>query len=181
MKRWHVFGFGLGCFLLGAIVQSGFAQSRKPTFTPDLFQGQEAKAAATALLDGALQLAENGSWERIAVGRAWYLAGEKEKGQQIFDGVTGGKKVEGSDWFRIGRVFSEAGEWDKAQAAFDRALAMDTGDDSGMIEYGALANVNKDRTKAEALFTRALKKNPREFWHWVGAGGSYLGVRPHGD
>ena len=55
---------------------------------------------------------------------------------------------------------------------------MDTGDDSGMVEYGALANLNKDRTKAEALFTKALKKNPREFWHWVGAGGSYLGVRP---
>jgi hypothetical protein len=64
------------------------------------------------------------------------------------------------------------------QAAFDRALAMDTGDDSGMIEYGALANLNKDRTKAEALFTKALKRNPREFWHWVVAGGSYLGVRP---
>ena len=178
MKRGCVFGFGLGCFLLGAIVQSGFAQSRRPTFSPDLFQGQEPKAAATALLDGALQLAEAGSWERIAVGRAWYLAGGKAKGQQIFDGVTGSKKVEGSDWFRIGRTYSEAGEWDKAQAAFDRALAMDTGDDSGMIEYGALANLNKDRTKAEALFTKALKKNPREFWHWVGAGGSYLGVRP---
>jgi hypothetical protein len=55
---------------------------------------------------------------------------------------------------------------------------LDPGDDSGMIEYGALANVNKDRTKAEALFEKALRKHPREFWHWVGAGGSYLGVRP---
>ena len=70
MKRWRVFGFGLGCFLLGAIVQSGFAQSRKPTFSPDLIRGQDAKTAATALLDGALQLAEGGSWERLVPPRA---------------------------------------------------------------------------------------------------------------
>jgi tetratricopeptide (TPR) repeat protein len=130
------------------------------------------------LLDGALQLAEDGSWERIAVGRAWYLGGDKAKGQQIFDSVTSSRKVEDSDWFRIGRVYAEAGEWGKAQAAFERAFAMNADDDSGMIEVGALANVNKDRERAEALFERAMKKNPREFWHWVGAGASYLGVRP---
>jgi hypothetical protein len=28
------------------------------------------------------------------------------------------------------------------------------------------------------LFERAFKKNPREFWHWVNVGGSYLGVKP---
>lgn len=71
MKQWRVFGLGLVCFVLGALVQSGFAQSRRPTFSPDLFQGKDAKTAAMALLDGALQLADGGSWERIAVGRAW--------------------------------------------------------------------------------------------------------------
>ena len=55
---------------------------------------------------------------------------------------------------------------------------MNSGDDSGMIEYGGFANFNNDREKAEALFAKALRKNPREFWHWVNAGGSYLGVRP---
>ena len=178
MKQWRVWGLGFGCFILGALVQSGFAQNRRPTFSPDLFQGKDANTAATALLDGALQLAEDGSWERIAVGRAWYLGGDKAKGQQIFDGVTAGGKAEGSDWFRLARIYAEAGEWDKAQEAFDRALAKDAGDDSGMIEYGAYANVNRDRAKAEALFEKALRKKPREFWHWVGAGASYLGVRP---
>jgi tetratricopeptide (TPR) repeat protein len=177
MKQWRVFALALACFVLGAIVQSGFAQGKKPAFSPDLYQGKDAKTAAAALLDGALQLAGDGSWERIAVGRAWYLGGDKAKGQQIIDGVTGGKKVVASDWFRIGRLYAEANEWDKAQQAFDRALTMNAGDDSGMIEYGALANVNRDRAKAEELFTKAFKKNPREFWHWVGAGGSYLGVR----
>ena len=169
---------GLACFALGVFVQAGFAQAKKPTFSPELLKGKDAKAAATVLLDGALQLAENGSWERIAVGRAWYLGGDKAKGQEIFDSVTTSKKVEDSDWFRLGRVYAEAGEWDKAHVAFDKALAMNPGDDSGMIEYGALANVNDDRARAEALFEKAMKKKPRAFWHWVGAGASYLGVRP---
>jgi tetratricopeptide (TPR) repeat protein len=178
VKQSRLVGVGLACFVLGALGQAGFAQAKKPTFSPDLFKGKEAKEAATALLDGALQLAETGSWERIAVGRAWYLGGDKVKGQEIFDSVTNSKKVEDSDWFRLGRVYAEAGEWNKAQVAFDRALAMNQGDDSGMIEYGALANVNKDRAKAEVLFEKAMKKDPREFWHWVGAGASYLGVPP---
>ena len=100
----------------------------------------------------------------------------------LYSGILhGGKKVEDSDWIRVGRVYAEAGEWDKAQGAFDRALAMKADDDSGMIEYGALANLNKDRAKAEALFEKAMKKSPREFWHWVGAGASYLGVRPQSE
>ena len=178
MMQRHLVAVGLVCFAVGALVQAGFAQARKPTFSPDLFKGKDAKEAASTLLEGALQLAGTGSWERIAVGRAWYLGADKVKGQAIFDAVTGSKKVVDSDWFRIGRVFSEAGEWDKAQAAFDRALSMNADDDSGMIEYGALANVNHDRAGAEALFEKAMKKNPREFWHWVAAGASYLGVRP---
>jgi tetratricopeptide (TPR) repeat protein len=180
VKHWRVFVLGIACFVLGAVVQSGLAQKKetmKPAFGPELLKG-DAKAVAAAMLDGALQLAENGTWERIAVGRAWYLGGDKAKGQQIFDGVTGGKKVAGSDWVRLGRVYAEAGEWDKAQAAFDHAFSAESDDDTGLLEYGALANVHKDRVKAEALFTRALKKNPGEFWHWVNAGGSYLGVRP---
>jgi tetratricopeptide (TPR) repeat protein len=168
----------VACFALGALVQSGFAQGKKPAFDPGLYQGKDPTAAASALLDRALVLAEKGSWERLAVGRAWYLGGDKAKGQQILDGVTAGNKAEASDWFRLGRMYAEAGEWDKAQPAFDRALEMNKDDDSGMLEYGALANVFKDREKAETLFARAFGRNPREFWHFVGAGGSYLGVRP---
>jgi tetratricopeptide (TPR) repeat protein len=178
MKHWRVFGIGFACFTLGVVTEGTVAQRAAPAFSADLFAGKDARMAAAALLDGALKLAGNGSWERIAVGRVWYLGGDKAKGQQIFDEVTSAKKVAASDWFRIGRVYAQAGEWNKAEAAFDRALAMDTDDDSGMIEYGALANLNQRREKAEALFTKAMTKKPREFWHWVGAGGSYLGVRP---
>ena len=178
MKQWHVFGLALSCFVLGGIAQATFAQNKKPVFNASIYQGQDKKTAATTLLDGALYFAGNGSWERIAVGRAWYLGGDKERGQQIFDGVTNSRGVEASDWFRVARVYVEAGEWVKAQQAFDSGLAKDTGNDSGMIEYGALANVNGDRTRAEELFGKAFAKNDDEFWHWVGAGASYLGVKP---
>lgn len=178
MKRWQVVALGVGCFVFGAIVQTGLAQARRPAFSPDLYHGKDPKAAAQALLDGAVQLAGTGSWERIAVGRVYYLSGDKTKGQQFFDDVTSGKKVAASDWFRIGRVYSEAHEWDKAVVAFDKALALDPDDDSGTIEYGALANLNHDRGKAESMFAKALGQNPKEFWHWVNSAGSYLGVAP---
>jgi tetratricopeptide (TPR) repeat protein len=177
MNRMRVVAACAACFVAGALAQAGLAQGKKPGFDPSVFEGS-APAAGTRLLDGALLLAEQGSWERIAVGRAWYLGGDKAKGQQIFDAVTSGKKVEGSDWFRIGRVYAEAGEWDKAKPAFDKAMAMNADDDSGAVEYGVFANLNNDRTTAEVLFRTSMQKKPKEFWHWVNAGGSYLGVKP---
>jgi tetratricopeptide (TPR) repeat protein len=178
MRYGRRFALALGFFALGALAHAELEQGRRAVFSPDLYRGKEPAAAAASLLDGALQLAGDGSWERIAVGRAWYLGGDKPKGQQLFDQVTNSRKVEGSDWFRIARVYEEAGEWDKARGAFDRALGIDPDDDSGMLEYGAFANLHTERATAEAQFDRAFRKNPREFWHWVGAGASYLGVRP---
>ena len=177
MKFGQLAAIGLACFAAGAISHAGLAQGKKPTFDPGIFEGS-APAVGAKLLDGALVLAEQGSWERIAVGRAWSLGGDKAKGQQILDGVTSSRTVERSDWFRIGRVYAEAGEWPKAVAAFDKAMAMNADDDSGSIEYGAFANMNNDRSKAEGLFRTAMQKKPKEFWHWVNAGGSYLGVKP---
>ena len=84
------------CYVAGVLTQAGLAQGKKPAFDPAIFEGS-APAVGTKLLDGALALAEQGSWERIAVGRAWYLGGDKARGQQIFDGVTSSRKVEGSD------------------------------------------------------------------------------------
>jgi tetratricopeptide (TPR) repeat protein len=178
MKRLRIVAFALACFALGALSHAVLAQTRAPVYNAAQIKDQAPAEAADTLLVGALKLAGTGSWERIAVGRAWYLGGQKAKGQEIFDSVTGSRKVEDSDWFRLGRVYAEAGEWEKAKSAFDKALAMNPGDDSGMTEYGALANVYKDRAMAESLFEKAFKKKPAHFWNWVAAGGSYLGVRP---
>jgi tetratricopeptide (TPR) repeat protein len=164
--------------VLGTVIQASFEQSVRTSFSPDLIRDKDPQVAAQALLDGALILAGSGSWERIAVARAWYLGGNKIRGQEILDSVTSRRGVESSDWFRIGRLYNEAGEWDRAVEAFERALEMKRGDDSGTIEYAAWANLRKDREKAEALFERIMTKDRRDFWHWVTAGGSYLGVSP---
>lgn len=177
MSTRFVAAFGVACFTIGALVQAGVAQGRKPVYSAELFK-KEPSAVATELLDGALQLAENGSWERIAVGRAWYLGGDKARGQRIFDEVTSSKKVERSDWIRVARVYVEANEWEQAQQAFDKALPAGTRDDTGLVEYGGYALLHHDRAKAEELFNRAFLKNKDEFWHWVNAGGAYLGVAP---
>jgi len=180
MKNWRMVAFGLVCFAFGTMVQSGLAQKNaKTVFNLDLVQGKDPKVAAAALLDGALTLAGTGSWEQIAVGRAWYLGGDKAKGQQIFDTVTSSKKVAASDWSRIARIYIEANEWDKAQPVFEKALAADPGDDTGAIEYAAEVNLHKDRAKAESLFAKTMSgKKASEVWHWINAGGSYLGVKP---
>jgi Tfp pilus assembly protein PilF len=177
MRTSYVAAICAACFVAGALTQAGFAQKKNVTFDPTMFDGTP-PAVGTKMLENALVLAEQGSWERIAVGRAWYLGGDKTKGQQIFDDVTNSKKVEGSDWFRVARVYTEAGEWDKARTAFDKAMAMNADDDTGSIEYGAFALLNNDRSKAEGLFRTAMQKKPKEFWHWVNAGGAYLGVKP---
>ena len=178
MKRFAIVAIGVVSFAGGAFVHMLLAQTGEPVAVIDQIKGKDAKEAATVLLDGALERAGNGSWERIAVGRAWYLGGDKAKGQKVFDAVTTSTKVESSDWFRVGRVYAEADEWEKATKAFDKALEMKPKDDSSMVEYGALAILNNDRAKAEGLFERAFEKNPNEFWHWVTAGGSYVGVHP---
>jgi len=138
-----------------------------------LFSGKEAKAAASSLLAAAEEQAGSGSWELIGVGRVYYLSGDKEKGQAIFNRVTA-KKLEKSDVMRIGRVYQEAGEWDKAAIEFQRVLTMDAKDDSGMAEIGAYYNLHKDRAKAEELFSR----NNTNVWNTLAAAGSYLGVNP---
>jgi tetratricopeptide (TPR) repeat protein len=177
MQTFRLAAIAVACFAAGALSHAGLAQGKKLTYDAAMLQGTPEEVGAR-FLDGALQLAEQGSWERIAVGRAWYLGGDKAKGQQIFDEVTSSRKVEGSDFFRIARVYVEAGEWPKARETFDKAIAKNADDDTGTIEYGGYANLNKDRAKAEALFKVALQKKPKEFWHWVNVGGSYLGVKP---
>ena len=176
MKSARLAAIGLACFAAGALSHATLAQGKKPAFDPALFEGTP-PAAATKLLDGALLLAEEGSWERIAVGRAWYLGGDKAKGQQIFDGVTSGKKVEGSDWFRVGRVYAEASEWPRRSEAFDKAIAMNP---TTIPAYRVrrAPDLNNDRAKAEGLFRRRCRRSRSEFWHWVNAGGAYLGVKP---
>jgi tetratricopeptide (TPR) repeat protein len=161
-------------FLLGITLG---ALGAKKGIDSSLFTGKSKADAGAALLDAAKTQAGSGSWERIAVGRIYYLSGRKAEGQALFDGVTA-KKPEGSDWIRIGRIYCEAGEWDKAKTAFDKALAMSPKDAPWMAEIGGYYNINGDREKAEAMFSKSFSLESDEFWSTVNIAGSYFGVKP---
>lgn len=160
-------------FALG--IATGIALAKK--FETNVYRGKQPKDAGRALLELARQQAGKGSWERIGVGRVYYLGGMKSEGQAIFDEVTS-RKPESTDWWRIGRVYWEAGEWDKARAAFEKSLASNPKDDKGLAELGAYYMIKGDRAKAEELFDRSFAIESGEVWNTAAMAGGYLGVRP---
>ncbi|HEX8620271.1 MAG TPA: tetratricopeptide repeat protein [Thermoanaerobaculia bacterium] len=162
-----VFTFGIA---VGAMA------ARKGVDT-SMFKSKPKKEAAQALLALAKTQAGKGSWERIAVGRVYYLGGMKAEGQAIFDGVTA-KKPESSDWFRIGRVYREAGEWTKAQEAFDKAMKMEPNEAKWLAEVGAYYLAKGDRDKAEQYFDQSFRAADDEVWCTVNMAAGYLGVEP---
>jgi tetratricopeptide (TPR) repeat protein len=158
-------------------VAAGVAAKSGDKVDPSMYVGKSPKEAALALLPVALNQAGNGSWENIAIGRVYYLMGDKADGQAIFDKVIA-RKIKKDDWMRMGRVYIEAKEWDKAKAAFDKALALDPKDEGNLIEVGGFYNLHGERAKAEELFTKAFARKPDEIWYTVNAAGSYVGVKP---
>ncbi len=174
MRGKHV-ALALGVFVLG--VAAGVAGSAASKVEKGMYAGQSPKDAAAALLTAALKQAGKGSWENIAVGRVYYLSGDKAQGQAIFDRVFAGK-VKKDDYMRLGRVYVEAKEWDRAKAAFEKALALDPKDEGDLSEVGAWYNLHGDRAKAEEYFGRAFSRKPDEVWYTVNAAGSFVGVKP---
>ncbi|HEV7241927.1 MAG TPA: tetratricopeptide repeat protein [Thermoanaerobaculia bacterium] len=164
----------IAVFTLGIAVG---AFAAKKTFDSALYRGQDKKEAGKALLEMAKKQAGKGSWERIGVGRVYYLGGMKAEGQAIFDEVTA-KKPEPTDWWRIGRVYWEAGEWDKARAAFEKSLDKNPNDDKGLAELGAYYLLKGDREKAEELFDKSYSIEQSEVWNTSMIAGAYLGVKP---
>lgn len=160
-------------FTLG-VTAGAFA---KKGFDTSLYHSKDKKEAGKALLELAKKQAGKGSWERIGVGRVYYLGGMKAEGQAIFDEVTA-KKPETTDWWRIGRVYWEAGEWDKARAAFEKSLAKNPNDDKGLAEIGAYYLLKGDRAKAEEMFDKSFNIEQGEVWNTGMVAGAYLGVKP---
>jgi len=138
-------------------------------------QGKSPKDAGAAALIEAERLAGQGSWELIAIGRVYYLSGDKARGQATFDGVLG-RKPKPSDWQRVGEVYAEAGENDRAANCFQKALENSPKDDTGQAEIGAWYIRIGQRDKGEQLLTQALTRAPDEMWHYVRAAEAYLGV-----
>ncbi|MEM6793126.1 MAG: tetratricopeptide repeat protein [Acidobacteriota bacterium] len=161
----------LAVFVLGFTF--GLEAGKNDRVSPELFKDQDPKDAAANLLDMALRQADDGTWERISVGRMHYLSGDKARGQQIFDGIT---KRDASDWIRLGRVYWQAGEWDQARDAFERVLERNPKDEDWLAEIGAYYNLKGERAKAEELFERSFAEDPDNLKNTLAAAGSYLGV-----
>ncbi len=174
MKRRYVL-IAIGMFVLGVV--AGVTASSGSKVEKMMYSGQTPKDAAVGLLTVALKQAGKGSWENIAVGRVYYLMGDKTQGQAILDHVIAGK-VKKDDWIRIGRVYLEAKEWDKARDAFEKAIALDPKDEGNLSKVGAWYNMHGNRAKAEEYFDRAFSSKPDEIWYTLNAAGSYVGVKP---
>lgn len=159
-------------FVIGVAVG---ALARNNIAAAALFQGKPKEEAARALLDVSRELAGKGNWERIAIGRAYYLGGMKKEGQEVFDSV---RKPEDSDLLRIARVYYEAGEWDKAKETFERVVAMAPKNAQWLAEIGAYYNLKGDRARAEELFAKSFELESGEVWNTTNVAGSYVGVAP---
>jgi Tfp pilus assembly protein PilF len=142
-----------------------------------LIAGKPAKDAGVAALQEAERMADGGSWELIAIARAYYLSGDKARGQALLDKVVSGDPQH-SDLQRIGQLYADAGDNAKAEEYFLKALALEPKDDTGQAEVGAWYIRTGQREKGEALLAKAFAKNSDELWHYVRAGEALLGVPP---
>ena len=172
MKNGIAASVALALFVAGV----GVGVAAQKRIGAEAYRGQTPRQAADALLDTARVLAESDSWEHIAIGRIYYLGGDKAKGQAIFDGILADDH-EDSDEFRIARVYREAGDWDKAKGMFDRYFLRNPKHTTEMATVGAYYLLQGDRAGAEQLFDRAFASKP-EVWASIAAGGAYLGVAP---
>jgi tetratricopeptide (TPR) repeat protein len=174
MKTIYSAAIAAGCMAVGIGV--GFAAKQAEPGI-QVIQGKPDREAGLAALAEAEHLAGKGTWELIAVGRAYYLSGDKAKAQTLFDRATGGKQS-ASDYQRLGEVYAEAGDNAKAEECFQKMLALEPKDDSGQAEVGAWYIRTGQRAKGEELLGTALQKHPDEIWHYLRAGEALLHVPP---
>jgi tetratricopeptide (TPR) repeat protein len=175
MRQIHPAMTATALLALGVSLAVAGKQQAEPGI--QVIQGKPDKEAGAAALVEAEHLAGSGSWELIAVGRVYYLSGDKAKGQALFDRATSSKPGS-SDWLRLGEVYVEAGENSKAEEAFQKALAADPKDDGAQAEVGAFYIRTGQRAKGEELLGKALQKHPDEIWHYVRASEALLAVAP---
>jgi tetratricopeptide (TPR) repeat protein len=163
--------------VFAAGVAAGSFAAKKAVVTPALYSGRAPAEAADQLLGAARTLAENGSYENIAVARMLYLGGHKAEGQALLDRVLAGKTKPG-DTIRVARVYREAGEWDKARPLFDQVVQAAPDDEDWLAEIGAWYLLAGDRARAEELFGRSLAQDPNNLSNTLRMAGAFLGLEP---
>lgn len=163
-------------FVFAAGLAAGAFAAKKLAVSPAAFTGKEPKAAGEELLAAARTLAEDGSYENLAVARLYFRLGRKAEGQQIVDRVLAGKTKAG-DVVRIARIYREAGDWARAKPLYDSVAQMAPGDEDWLAEIAAEHLLAGDRARAEELFAASLQLDPSNLHNTLRMAGAYLGVR----
>jgi tetratricopeptide (TPR) repeat protein len=154
----------------------GIGMAARPTGAGiSVIAGKPDQEAGSAALVEAERMAGKGSWELIAVGRVYYLSGEKAKGEALFSRATGGKQSAG-DYQRIAEVYAEAGDTAKAEENYGKMLVLDPEDDSQRSEVGAWYIRIGQRAKGEEYLAKAFSMRPHDPSHYVRAAEGFLGV-----
>src|SRR5258708_20169753 len=152
MRHSFIAVIAAGTLLLG--VGIGFAAKYQGAGI-DVIRNKPDKDAALAALTEAEHVANGGSWELSAVGRVYYLSGQKARGQALFDYATTGRKPDGADFERIAEVYAEAGENDRASDSYEKMLALDPKDASSQAVVGAWHTPIRHPQKAHAFLPPA--------------------------
>lgn len=143
------------CAVLALAGVAGLAHAApKPGRTdPAMYRGQAPQKAAAALLDVAKTQTEDGSWERIAIGRIYYLGGRKPDGEAMFKALLD-RTEKTSDLYRIAQVYAEAGEWPKARPLLDRMLTMKEADAGDVLRAARAYAEHREWARAKPLFEK---------------------------
>lgn len=153
------------------------AEAPKPPEKPPikvLYEGKSPDAAAQALLQQALKFAPGDNWVMASVGRIYYLAGQKAKGEELFQKAA--PTLDGESLLLIGRTYAEAGEWAKAEGWLEKALAKDDDPDL-VVEAAALHLSYGDRAQGEALLAKVFGRPQADPEMLVKTAAGFLKVR----
>lgn len=116
--------------------------------------GKSDQEAARAALAEAERLTSKGYQELIAIGRVYYLSGDKAKGD----------------------AYAEAGENAKAEENYSKMLGLESESGSQEADVGAWYIRTGQRARGEEHLGRAFRLDPHEPAHYIHAAESLLGI-----
>ena len=137
--------------------------------------GKSDQEAARAALAEAERLTSKGYQELIAIGRVYYLSGDKAKGDALFARVIGVKKTS-TVYQLIADMYAEAGENAKAEENYSKMLGLESESGSQEADVGAWYIRTGQRARGEEHLGRAFRLDPHEPAHYIHAAQSLLGI-----
>jgi Flp pilus assembly protein TadD len=133
------------------------------------------KEAGLAALAEAERLAGKNPSDLIAIGRVYYLSGDRARAEALFDRAVSGKPKSGK-YQLMAEVYADAGDTAKAEATYGRMLALDPDEESLRAEVGAWYIRIGQRAKGEQLLAKAFQTGPHDSSLYLRAAESLLGV-----